>query len=354
MYNIKRREKEMSGNKYLLVYQGEELEIYQYVRIISDSDVVYDLRLMEFKHKIEDDDIVYYYTIGDRVSLRELAETRGLTKKDFFGVVSSVTNALSKSAKYGIANECFVIDSSFIYIGEVDTLLTCVPFENKTDVKAEFRRLIDFFADKLTDGKEELKKISAAVKNDFSFMDIIKCFDGADIDIGAEDAGDDEKENDEFVNKIAKIRGSEFVWGNDDEPDEIPQPKEQKPKKNGSLNKTSKGGAAAYLLCSAPADEEEKKKAVIKTTPFLIARKFPGGIGDKTLYIARKYISSRHAEIVREKNDYYISDIGTEGKGSKGGTFVNGTRLEPNVKKLLCDGDVIKFYKLEYTFRIEG
>jgi len=132
------------------------------------------------------------------------------------------------------------------------------------------------------------------------------------------------------------------VWGDDAEP-----------KKDGILNKFSKKSAAAYLLCNAPADESEKKKAVIKTTPFLIARGFPGGTEEKALYIARKYISSRHAEIVREKDEFYISDVGTEGKGSKGGTFVNGTMLEPNVKKLLGDGDVIKFYKLEYTFHKE-
>ena len=93
IYKINHREKEMSDNKHLIVCQGEELEIFQYVRKISDSDVAYNLHLMEFKHKVEDDDIMYYYTIGDRVSLRQMAETKGVKrnfknsiKKDFIEI----------------------------------------------------------------------------------------------------------------------------------------------------------------------------------------------------------------------------------------------------------------------------
>ena len=410
----------MSDNKYLLVWQGDELEIYQDVRIISDSDVAYNLHLMEFKHKIEEDDIMYYYTIGDRISLREMVEAKRLNKKNFFSIISYIAYAMSKAEKYELTHERFIIDSEFIYVGEVDTLLTYVPFEIQVDVKTEFRRLINFMADKLIDGGEDLKKINAIIKKDFSFEDIREYCNEIDKNLGNLENDDDEEENNNFPIEInpKEKHVKEFVWGenipineeNDTEKsNNIKKHKEKKPKKEGFLSRISKRkelkekptkktlkkpqkktkniskttgkdfnssdglddtfieeeiditmiddddemtNITVFLLCNAPINEIENEKVIIKTTPFFIARRFPGGISESGLFIARKYISSRHAEIVREKNDFYIIDVGTEGKGSKGGTFINGNKLEPNVKTLLNNGDLIKFYKLEYTFHV--
>jgi len=70
------------------------------------------------------------------------------------------------------------------------------------------------------------------------------------------------------------------------------------------------------------------------------------------LFISRKYISSPHAKIICEEDDYYIVDIGKDGKGSKYGTFVNEDKLEPQVKLSIKDGDIIKLCRLDYTFHV--
>ena len=106
----------------------------------------------------------------------------------------------------------------------------------------------------------------------------------------------------------------------------------------------------AYLHCTSPIDETEKQRVRIENTPFTIGRRFPGGLSASRLYIARKYISSQHAEITREDGTYYIADVGTDGKGSTGGTYVNESKLEPNVKMPLKDGDTIRLYEMEYKF----
>ena len=54
-------------------------------------------------------------------------------------------------------------------------------------------------------------------------------------------------------------------------------------------------------------------------------------------------ISREHALITREKNDYYISDL-----GSRNGTFVNGRAIAEKTK--LIHGDLIRFCDLELIF----
>ena len=580
LYNIKHREKEMSDNKYLIVCQGEELEIFQYVRIIANSETAYSLHLMEFKHKVEDDDIMYYYTVGDRTSLRELAETKGLSARSFLSAISSVAHALSEADKYGLAQECFIIDSSFVYIGEVDTLLAYVPFEINVDPKEEFRRLMNYISDKLIDGQKEFQEINAITKYDFSFSDICRYFNDVDVEKNTEEeyhsipastpANIPTSIPDIPVNippntppnipanapinnpaDISQIHGHQFNWGepaplreqpyhNFEEPGNAEKPKEPKPKKEGffgrkkkketppkqpkppkppkkqkvadapaqypapneqmaaphyapypaaqdehiptspwamypsqdeqslaphqapypaaqdehiptspwamypsqdepsptpaqplypsqneqmptstqalypfqnepsptphqapysapnsapytapssapppAMNYSKQNGRPAetsyasfedsdltliddedgmtmidetvYLLCNSPIDDSEKEKVIIETTPFTIRRKYPGpgSVGDSDLFIARRYISARHAVITKKGNAYYVADIGTYGKGSKGGTFVNGALLPPNVETFINSGDVIRFYKLEYTFHVD-
>jgi hypothetical protein len=58
-----------------------------------------------------------------------------------------------------------------------------------------------------------------------------------------------------------------------------------------------------------------------------------------------KYISHRHAQIVRMNGKYYIEDL-----GSSNHTWVNDIKLASGQSEPLKDGDKIRFGKIELTF----
>jgi pSer/pThr/pTyr-binding forkhead associated (FHA) protein len=58
-----------------------------------------------------------------------------------------------------------------------------------------------------------------------------------------------------------------------------------------------------------------------------------------------KYISHRHAQIVRMNAQYYIEDL-----GSSNHTWVNDIKLASGQSEPLKDGDKIRFGKIELTF----
>lgn len=58
-----------------------------------------------------------------------------------------------------------------------------------------------------------------------------------------------------------------------------------------------------------------------------------------------KYISHRHAQIVKINDKYYIEDL-----GSANHTFVNGIKLAEGQAEPIDEGDVIRLGKIELTF----
>lgn len=58
-----------------------------------------------------------------------------------------------------------------------------------------------------------------------------------------------------------------------------------------------------------------------------------------------KSISRRHAEIVREESDYFLSDL-----KSGNGTFLNNQKIKPLEKNLLRSGDLIRIEDYEIRF----
>jgi len=60
-----------------------------------------------------------------------------------------------------------------------------------------------------------------------------------------------------------------------------------------------------------------------------------GRLGDNTIAIDNPAVSSHHACVFREGDDFFVEDL-----GSKNGTFVNHTRVA--ARSLLKDGDVIR------------
>ncbi len=64
-----------------------------------------------------------------------------------------------------------------------------------------------------------------------------------------------------------------------------------------------------------------------------------GRLPDRDLVLTAPFISRQHAEIIRQDNRFVLRDL-----ESKGGCFVNGTRVEQHV---LCESDVIQIGSLD-------
>lgn len=89
----------------------------------------------------------------------------------------------------------------------------------------------------------------------------------------------------------------------------------------------------------------------VNKSPFLIGRK-RGGDGthpdlDLSHYDAQ-FVSRRHAQITQRGNEYALIDL-----GSANGTFVNGTKLSPQMPHVLRSGDRITIGKAHLVFRVE-
>ena len=66
-------------------------------------------------------------------------------------------------------------------------------------------------------------------------------------------------------------------------------------------------------------------------------------------------VSQRHAILRRTTDGWVIIDVGTYGKGSTYGTYINDIRLEPNKQAILRAGDEIRLgTKLGKYFRFHG
>ena len=102
-------------------------------------------------------------------------------------------------------------------------------------------------------------------------------------------------------------------------------------------------GAALYLL-----EKDVRTVQIPITKPeFVLGRKW-----DKVDYCfvgdEMRGISRVHAVITHDGGGYYVTD-----KGSSGGTFVNGSKLESGQTAGLGDGDVISLYNVRLLFEVD-
>lgn len=80
-------------------------------------------------------------------------------------------------------------------------------------------------------------------------------------------------------------------------------------------------------------------------TAAVIGREDPALQIDLEGYPDGKYVSHRHAQIVKMDDKYYVEDL-----GSSNHTFVNDIKLAQGQQEPLKDGDLIKLGKIELTF----
>ncbi len=68
---------------------------------------------------------------------------------------------------------------------------------------------------------------------------------------------------------------------------------------------------------------------------------------DLTYMDPRAYVSRQHAEVRREDGAYSIVDLGSEN-----GTYINETRLRPNVAYTLHNGDIVRVGRVQLRFSL--
>lgn len=117
----------------------------------------------------------------------------------------------------------------------------------------------------------------------------------------------------------------------------------------GPKDSISMGGSKFFSLTERPgtpnAVQVRDEKIKLDAGDFVTFGREPGdGFSDgvKRIKLDATQLSRTHARIgVDEKGTMYIEDIGTDGKGSTNGTFVNGNRVAPGKRQPINEGDAI-------------
>ena len=91
-------------------------------------------------------------------------------------------------------------------------------------------------------------------------------------------------------------------------------------------------------------NELDNKKFKLPGTRIVIGKM----LGAVDLRIECDTVSRKHAEIIKEGRNYYITDL-----NSTNGTFINGQRIQGGVKQELSDGDHIMLSDVPFKFTRE-
>ncbi len=79
---------------------------------------------------------------------------------------------------------------------------------------------------------------------------------------------------------------------------------------------------------------------VIREDPYMVTLIVDGKTREAGIYDAS--VSHVHARLYIENNTLYVVDVGTRGRGSRNGTYVNEIRVEPGKPRRLAPGDHIR------------
>lgn len=89
------------------------------------------------------------------------------------------------------------------------------------------------------------------------------------------------------------------------------------------------------IVITVMSGAEDGKIIELSKTPFMLGR-HPD---DDACLPYNNKVSRHHARITKDGNSYYVEDIGSEGKGSTNGIFVNEKRVTS--KSPISTGDMI-------------
>lgn len=98
---------------------------------------------------------------------------------------------------------------------------------------------------------------------------------------------------------------------------------------------------SVWTLCGQVLDDEPVRVVPIHVSPFKIGRR-----SDLSMSVQCPTVSNVHAELIVEKNELAVRDL-----GSTNGTYVNGARI--NELHPLCEGDILQLASLVFRIATE-
>jgi pSer/pThr/pTyr-binding forkhead associated (FHA) protein len=104
--------------------------------------------------------------------------------------------------------------------------------------------------------------------------------------------------------------------------------------------------ALQHIKISVMSGAEDGKTFEFLDTPITIGRH-----PEDNLCLAHdNRVSRHHARIIKERNEYFIEDVGPQGKGSTNGTFIGENKIDS--KTVILSGDMILLGSVAIKFQL--
>ena len=364
-------------NESLMVIEVEEASLGYEERMIEENNIS---SLLNFS-KVKIDGVTKYnYCISRKENLEDFLEARDLTIDIFRRIILNIQLAYEEIEKY-------LIDESHIYLSKETVFLEkstdsfkvslCYYPKDMGGVQQQFRNLMEFFLQLVPSNNRELaEKIYNAydlcLKSDFTIGEIIESIEPDDFDeeiyieridpynpterLEYEEVGEEfvpQGENlselypqqdfyntgrmNSFFENVKKFLNMRIQFKDEMEEqkeDFIIEPDYELEEKTVLLSDIKPSGKLVYD------GQNQEDDFLVNKDIFRI-----GTSKSNDAVIKEKTVSSSHAKITREGDDYYLSDL-----NSTNSTYLNSKPLTYRRPEKLKIMDKISFANVTYTF----
>ena len=351
-YNKKHQQLLITGNKIQSVNKREML-------MMNRLDTSRILRVSSQK---ETPPVRLYANTQGLVPISEYLRTVSMTKKLFVCIINSILDSVDYAESIHFSKDLLVYKTqyAFVRVSDLSVVLAYVPLQPCTLEETISDLFESIIRESVFDPTEDASYISSfaeIIQNKSFSLYVLKEYLRF---ISEERTGILLKaDEDEILGQISesdkfKFAGKSELCGNSENPSvslHKPQINQPSDNKNNSaykliVNEDSSGNVTVFRA-AAHSDRElisrnGGKSIVINKSPLRIGKLFESS----DLRIENHAVSRKHAEIVKEGENYYVIDY-----YSKNGTYINGRRIESGVKELLHINDLIRFADSEYQFK---
>ncbi len=342
-----------------------------------------------------DDGFQIRYEISGMQSVEKFYEERAIGSRELFQLLWEVERARKECCRFLLSERYFFFRPAFAYLNFKNDGCRFVYLpEEETDFSEEMMEMAEFILEKLDHQDEAAVEIAyelyeRAGEENFVLRHFLEEAERRDRRKGKEKEGETEQENDwaEAYREKEKIEASVTELQRMQFPD--PEEYEEEREKEGLLSalfqrfsrrkKKEKGEEEEAESCCGEelmeafaaedtvwleAVEETAKEKEDKEEEGVRGELLPLGEGGERILLNKNFIvigkaegyadavvrdetvSRIHAEILREKDGYYIEDC-----NSKNGTCLDGVLLQPNERRKLEKGMKIGFGQSLFLFR---
>lgn len=360
--------KRQHNESYMVLEINEESLGYE-EKMIEENEIS---SLLQFS-KVNFNGVQQYnYCISRKENLEDYLEARDLNLGLLQRIILNIQLGYEEIAKYLINENHIYLSKETVFLEKSNDsfkLSLCYCPMDMGSVQQQFRELMEYFL-QLTSSEDRqfTEKLFSAydlcLKNDFTISEILECL---------QDDGLEDEIYVERVDPYEEVVEPAFVQGEtlDD------WFENEKEKKSGKLNhffdsvkgflntriqfNDSYEEASEDFIVDPDYEIEEKTVLLTDVNPsgklvydgqnqeddFLVNKdvfRIGSGKGNDAVLKA-KTVSSNHAKIEKDGNDYYISDL-----NSTNSTYVNNVELPYRTKVKLKIMDKISFANVNYTF----